>query len=64
LVSLLTGHNCSLSAEEKHYKHPIIPFRCELALSNQQTETRVEDIFEAQSVYDEGAGTDIRPVHS
>lgn len=50
----LAGHNCSTPAEDRKlgYKAPIIPFLCELQLTNHQSDIDVADIFAARPVFD------------
>lgn len=55
---LCAGHNCSFSAEEKNvgYVASAIPFRCDLELTNHQTDISARDIFSVESVFDYGTG--------
>lgn len=57
-AAALRGHNCSILAEDRlhRYKNPIIPFRCDLQLTNKQAGVKVQDIFDVQPVYDDVAG--------
>ncbi|XP_070200007.1 nuclear pore membrane glycoprotein 210-like [Littorina saxatilis] len=56
--SAIKGNNWSPSTEEKklEYMSPIIPFTCDLHLTNHQAETSVADIFVAHAKFDPSSG--------